>query len=386
MEGLDLDYIVDEDDLGLFTDDGQQPEQAQETPPDEGGGGQEKHNTAEEEEVDVDALFQTPESVGGGDKNNKETKEDAPSDGDGASPNNDFFSSIAQTFAEEGIFPDLDEDTIKGIKTAEDFRKAIDAQLKAGLDEQQKRVNDALNAGIEPDEIRQYEGIIAQLNGFKEEDITAEGDQGEDLRKRLIFQDFLNRGFDRTRAEREVNKALQNGTDIEDAKEALKSNREFFQTKYQELIDNAKKEQEQEEQERQQRATKLKETILDPKTKFFDELELDANTRQRVFDSISKPIYKDSKTGEVLTAVQKYEAEHREDFLVKVGLLYTLTDGFKSLDGLVKGKVNKEMRKGFNALESKINNTARDNDGNLRYSSGVSDSEDYLGKGMRLDI
>ena len=88
----------------------------------------------------------------------------------------------------------------------------------------------------------------------------------------------------------------------------------------------------------------------------------------------------------MLTAVQKYEAEHKEDFLVKIGLLFTLTDNFKSLDGLVKGKVNKEMKKGFNALESKINNTARDNDGNLRFTSGVSDSEDYLGKGIKLDI
>ena len=105
-----------------------------------------------------------------------------------------------------------------------------------------------------------------------------------------------------------------------------------------------------------------------------------------ICEEISKPIYKDPKTGDVFTAVQKYELEHGEDFLVKVGLLYTLTDGFKSLDGLVKGKVNKEMKKGYSALESKINNTARDNEGNLRYSSGVDDSEDYLGKGIRLDI
>lgn len=383
MEGLNLDYITDGDELDLFGDDTeQQPATTPEEPSTPEGENKEK-DTAEE--IDTDSLF-TPESVGSG-KDNKEKEDDTPSgEGDGSSPDKNFFSSNAKALAEEGIFPDLDEDTINGIKTAEDLRKAIDAQMQAGLSEIQKRVNDALTAGVEPTAIRQYENTLNYLNSIDDKQLEAEGDKAEDLRKRLIMQDFLNRGFDKTRAEREVNKALQNGTDVEDAKEALKSNREYFKKSYEDLVQEAKDEQEREVAERQARAASIKDKILDTKNKFFGELELDKATRQKVFDSISKPIYKDPESGEMLTAVQKYEAEHKEDFLVKIGLLFTLTDNFKSLDGLVKGKVNKEMKKGFNALESKINNTARDNDGNLRFTSGVSDSEDYLGKGIKLDI
>lgn len=46
------------------------------------------------------------------------------------------------------------------------------------------------------------------------------------------MQDYLNRGYSQARAEREYNKSVQAGTDIEDAKEALTGNREHFQSKY----------------------------------------------------------------------------------------------------------------------------------------------------------
>ena len=56
----------------------------------------------------------------------------------------------------------------------------------------------------------------------------------------MIFQDFINRGYSKERASREVKKSLDSGTDIEDANEALKSNKEFFKDKYNELINDAK--------------------------------------------------------------------------------------------------------------------------------------------------
>lgn len=74
--------------------------------------------------------------------------------------------------------------------------------------------------------------------------------------------------------------------------------------------------------------------------------------------------------------------ENRTDFLKNIGLLFTLTDGFKNLDGLVKGKVKKEVKKGLRELEHTLNNTARTSDGNLKFVSGVDeDPESFIGKG-----
>lgn len=385
MEGLDLDNILDEDAMSLFNDDGTQEDTTPEDTPDNTGDDEqkEKKNTTEDS---PEGMFGEPESVGSEDKNNEEQEDTLTDDGDGTSPKTDFFSSIAEAFAEEGILPNLDDNTIKKIKTPEDFRKAIDDYIKSELDEQQQRVKEALDNNIEVDTIRQYEGVLNYLDSIKAEDLKAEGKQGEELRQRLIFQDYINRGFDKSRAEREVKRAMKNGTDIEDAIEALNSCRDFYQDSYNDLLEEAKKARLEEEDERKKRAENLKKTIFDEKSKFFGDIELDQATRQKVFDNLSKPIYKDPKSGEAFTAIQRFEMEHSDEFLVKLSLLFTLTDNFKSLDKLVASKVKKGIKRGLKDLEGRINSTSRDANGNLRYTSGVDDTESYLGKGIKLAI
>lgn len=389
-EELSLDNILGAEEIeNLFVDD-----ETQETPPpenneekdpnDKGNKDSDKEETTEV--VDVEDLFSpdTPESVGSG-KENTEEKEDTTPKGSGTSPKN-FYSSIAKALKEEGIFPDLDDEGLSKVKEPEDFRDLIEQQIKSGLDERQKRIDEALNAGVEPTEIRKYENTINFLDSIREANISDESDKGEKLRKDLIYQDFINRGYSKERAAREVQKSFNAGTDIDDAKEALKSNMDFFKDKYNELINDAKSEAEQEEKERKEQAEKLKSSILNDKDVFGD-LSIDKSTRQKIYDNIAKPVYKDPETGEYFTAIQKYEMENRTDFLKNIGLLFTLTDGFKNLDGLVKGKVKKEVKKGLRELEHTLNNTARTSDGNLKFVSGVDeDPESFIGKGWNLDV
>jgi hypothetical protein len=390
-EELILDNILGAEEIeNLFVDDEVQDTSPEdEVTPDQEDGKEDKKNKEKDEEttevIDVDNLFtDTPESVGSG-KENTEEKEDTTPKGDGTSPKN-FYSSIAKALKEEGIFPALDDGGLSKVKDPEDFRDLIDQQIKAGLDERQRRIDEALNAGVEPTEIRKYENTINFLDSIKEENISDEGDKGEKLRKDLIYQDFINRGYSKERAAREVQKSFNAGTDIDDAKEALKSNIDFFKDKYDELVNEAKSEAEQEEKERKKQAEKLKLSILNDKDVFGD-LSIDKSTRQKIYDNIAKPVYKDPETGEYFTAIQKYEMENRTDFLKNIGLLFTLTDGFKNLDGLVKGKVKKEVKKGLRELEHTLNNTARTSDGNLKFVSGVDeDPESFIGKGWNLDV
>lgn len=386
-EELSLDNILGAEEIeNLFVEDentqdppanGEPPKKEEESSDDK------KEETTEV--VDVDNLFtEAPESVGSR-KENTEEKEDTTPKGDGTSPKN-LYSSIAKALKEEGIFPNLDDEGLSKVKDPEDFRDLIDQQIKAGLDERQKRIDEALNAGVESTEIRKYENTINFLGSIKEEDVSDEGDKGEKLRKDLIYQDFINRGYSKERAAREVQKSFNAGTDIDDAKEALESNIGFFKDKYDELVNEAKSEAEQEEKERKEQAEKLKSSILNDKEVFGD-LSVDKSTRQKIYDNIAKPVYKDPETGEYFTAIQKYEMENKTDFLKNIGLLFTLTDGFKNLDGLVKGKVKKEVKKGLRELEHTLNNTARTSDGNLKFVSGVDeDPESFIGKGWNLDV
>lgn len=387
MEELSLDNILGAEEIDtLFSD----SEESQESPPEneEKASKDDAKNTEENDTTEVvnsDTLFEEePESVGS--EETKEEKEDTVQSNNSTSPKN-FYSSIAEALKEDGIFPDLDSETLSNVKTPEDFRDLIEQQIKAEFDERQNRIDAALNAGVEPDEIKLYENTLSYLNSLNDDSISDESEKGETLRKNLIYQDFINRGYSKERASREVQKSLNAGTDLEDAKESLKSNLEYFKNKYDEIVNNAQQEIEQEEQNRKEQAEKLKTSILND-TSVFGDLSIDKKTRQQIYDNISKPVYKDPKTGNYYTAIQKYEMENSTEFLKNVGLLFTLTNGFKNLDSLVKTKVRKEVKKGIRELENTLNNTSRSSDGNLRYINGFQEEESnsFLDKGWKLDI
>ena len=387
---LNFDNILNEDQIANLFEEG---EETQETPPEQKENteninkensqenNQEPHiNDEETTEVDAENLFDEPEGVSSKEKE----KEDTNSEKVSTSPNKNFFSSVAKAFAEEGIFPDLNEDEIANINTAESFREIIDKQIQSQLSERQKRADEALNAGLEPDDIRKYENTLSYLEEVTDNKLEEETTEGEELRKRLIYQDYINRGFSQERATKEVKRSIDSGNDIEDAKEALNSNKEYFKSQYDKLLNDAKEEQKKYEQERKNQAEQLKKSIIEEK-KVFGDIEVDKPTRQRIFDNLSKPIYKDEETGTYMTALQKYQHDNPNEFIKNVSTIFTLTDGFKNLNKLVKGKVNKEIKKGFRDLENALNNTARTSDGNINFASGV-DDENSMFKGYKFDF
>lgn len=379
MEGLSLDNIMTgEEAANLFSQEQESTEENEvETPKDK----EEKENKEATEVVDVNSLFtEEPESVGSGD-NNKE-KEDTTSK-EGTSPN--FYSSIAKTFAEDGVFQNLDEEALSKVNDAESFLDLVEQQVQSKLDEKQKRIDQALNAGIEPTQIQRFENNMKILNSITEDSISEEGEKGENLRKNIIYEDYIQKGFSKERAIKAVERSIAAGTDIEDAKEALQSCKDQVNKAYNDAIKKAEEEKANEEKELKEQAEALKKSILSDKKPFGD-LEIDKNTRQRVFDAISKPVFTDPETGERLTALQKYEADNHNDFMKYVGLTYVLTDGFKSLDGLVKGKVKKEVGKSLKELEHTLNNTARNSNGTLKFTSGVSSDSESAFSRYTLDI
>ena len=383
MDGLSINNILSPDEVNDLFDDNNAEEEVVEQTTEPTEEKQEKETKNETTEVNVDTLFtEEPESVGSGDDDNEE-KEDTTPEKDGTSPKTNFYSSIAKALKEEGIFPDLDDEVVSNTKKAEDFRDLIEQQIKAGFDERQRRIDTALGVGIEPDDIRKYESTLDYFDSIEEDTLTSESEEGEKLRKQLIYQDFINRGFTKDKALKYVKKSFDTGSDIEDAKEALESNKEFFQEQYDKLINDAKAQEEAAIKERQVQSEKLKKSILEDKDVFGD-LSIDKSTRKKIYDNISKPVYKDPKTGNMYTAIQKYQMENSTDFLKNLGLVYTLTNGFKDFDSLVKNKVKKEVKKGLRNLE-RVLSTSTTSDGNIGFVGIGSDDPDSNDK-WDLDI
>lgn len=396
MEGLSFDNILGEQEIEtLFTDpeDNEVPEEPTkneeeeevETPDSDSKKQKEKDNTTED--VDPENLFEdkAPESVGSG-KDNEGKEGTAPdNDADGTSPNN-FYSSIANACAVDGIFPNLDDETIKKAVDAESFSNLIEAEINARFDEKQKRISQALENGVEPTDIKKYESTLNYINTITDAAIAEESEKGEQLRYNLIYQDFINKGMTPDKAKKFADRTVDAGTDVEDAKEALLSNKEFFSNAYNKMLQDAQQKADEEKDEREKNAKELEKTLMKDK-QLFGDMEISNDIRKKAFDSVSKPVYKDPETGDYMTAIQKYESEHRADFLKYTGLIFAMTNGFKDFDSFAKGKVKKEVKKGLRELEQTLNNTRRNNDGSLRMVTNQKDDPNsFISKGMKLDL
>ena len=395
MEALSFDNILGEQEIEtLFTDpednDVQEEhketeEEEAETPGPDDKKQKEKDNTTED--VDPEDLFEdkAPESVGSG-KDNEGKEDTAPdNDADGTSPNN-FYSSIANACAVDGIFPNLDDETIKKAVDAESFSNLIEAEINARFDEKQKRISQALENGVEPTDIKKYESTLNYINTITDAAIAEESEKGEQLRYNLIYQDFINKGMTPDKAKKFADRTVDAGTDVEDAKEALLSNKEFFSNAYNKMLQEAQQRADEDKAEREKNAKELEKTLMKDK-QLFGDMEISNDIRKKAFDSVSKPVYKDPETGDYMTAIQKYESEHRAEFLKYTGLIFAMTNGFKDFDSFAKGKVKKEVKKGLRELEQTLNNTKRNNDGSLRMVTNQKDDPNsFISKGMKLDL
>lgn len=378
MENLNEDFILSDEEINSMDLFNESEDSTGDVPPEKE---EQKKEETIEENINPESLF-TPESVDSND--NKQQKEETPESTKESShsPNSNIFYSIANALVEDGVLSDLEEDFVKNIKSSEDFAEAIEKQVNARLTEAQQRINSALNADVDVDSIREYEQILQKLDNITDDVIKDESEKGVTLRKQLIYQDFINRGFSKERAEREVRKSFDSGSDIEDAKDARDNNKSYFKNQYETLIQEGEQEAENQKRRFKEETESLKKQLLEDKD-VFDGLVVDKITRQKAFDNIAKATYKD-ENGNYITAIQKYQKENPVDFRKKLGLIFTLTDGFKNVDKLVKTKVKKEVKSSLKELESKLRNSSF-LDGNPTLVGNYSNDNSY-NKGWDLDI
>lgn len=322
-----------------------------------------------------------PEEVG---EEEVETEENAVNQSDGSSPS--VYSSIANALKNDGVFPDFEDSDIEALKTPEDFAELFEKAVTNRLDERQKRIDFALGNGVEPDTVRMYEQTLQYLSSINEEVLSAETEESENLRKQLIYNDLINKGYTQERANREIEKSFKSGSDIDDAKDALEALNQFYKAGYNKVQNEAKARVEAMKEAQRKNSEKFHKMIFEDEVKLGDTV-LDKRTRQQVFDAVSKPVYKDPDTGQLLTQVQKFQRENPLEFLKQLGMWYVLTDGGKDASGLVKKQARVEKNKNIRELERKINSSSFNADGSLRYMSGTSgDSDPLLSDGWKIDL
>lgn len=236
-----------------------------------------------------------------------------------------------------------------------------------------KRVEDALNGGADVEEIKYYENILANLQNIDDNALSEESDQGQDLRRRIIAQDYMNKGFSTERIQRELKKSFDAGTDIDDAKEALQNNIQFFNERYQGIIKKGQENDRKFKEDTRKQSEDLRKSIVESNEGIFNDVGIDKKTRQRIYDSISKPVWQD-ENGHWYTALQKYQMEHNTDFLKNVAMFFVMTDGFTKLDNVINKQVQKKVNTKIADLQKTLQNTQRNSSGNLKLA-GQGDPE-----------
>ena len=286
------------------------------------------------EETEEDLTKKVTDLEGKKEELENKTEENGgnPSKTDEGSPN--LSSSIALSLVDEGLLQTLDEDRIKGITNAEELIEAFKEDLHNQLDERQKRIDSALTYGMEPTKIQRYESWISTLGNITDEMISSEDEEGENYRKNLIMQNFINKGFSEDEAREMTERSVESGKDLDDAKKALESCKKFFKGEYDKEVNAVKKEYENKINEQKKQMKKIEESILNDDD-FYAQFELGKTARKKIFDSVARPTFDDN--GTKITALQKYMKDNPVESYKVLGTLFVLTEGFTKFDNIMKG-------------------------------------------------
>lgn len=345
-----------------------------------------KDTVPEGKEVDAEEIFgsdTSPESVGESGDNKEE--EEAGTKKSGSSPKGgNLYSSFAQALKGDGLFQFLDEETVNSVVDADSFSEAIDKEVNSRLDDATRQVREALNAGVQPNVIMQYQRTIQNLNNITDEQLSAEDEQGANLRRSIIRQDLIIRGYKPDKVDKQVDRIMSSGTDIDEATDALESVREYFINQYNDTVNGAKEAAAEEKKKLKKEAEDFRKAVLET-DKLFDEIPVDKATRNKAFEAMTR-IVQTNEDGEKVTAVQKYADEHPVEFRTILGIVYAMTDGFTKMGNLLTKTVNKKVNSNLKEIERRLNNQGYQGGSFDLFEGNKGGKSSDSFRGLRIDI
>lgn len=334
------------------------------------------------EEIDSEEVIEKDLNSEGVGEESQEDLEDEVIQTESKNNSPNFYSNLATTLSESGILT-LDEKEFENITEPEHLAALFTKQIDSLLDAKQKRIDEALNYEIPVDQVKQFENVISYVNNIKEDNIKEESQEAETLRGNIIYQDYINKGFSKERAEKELKKSFDAGTDIEDAMYALEELKSFYSDEYENIIQEAKDKKNIAIKEEKELAKKI-ENKFNKETEPIKGIKLSKEDRTKLLNQHSKFIAKDD-SGKPLNAIQKYAKENPIDYQYNINLLYYLTDGFKDLGKVINKEVKSKTNKAFKNLENTLRNPSNHLGGGLGMDFG-NDKSSEANLGVMIDF
>lgn len=279
------------------------------------------------------------------DQNDNNEIDDEPSSTESSSSP---YNTFALALSEEGLISLTKDEKIESFN---DLKSIIARTIKenefSGLTEHQRTYLESIRNGIPEDDVI---GSLKTMESFSK--ITdSQLEEDETLRLELITQEFISKGYDKSKADKLAKRSVELGEDTDDAKEALVNLKKTEEAR----LKTANKQREAQaklaEEQYTKNLSKIKETIQKTES-IIPGIPLNSRIKDETFDSMTKVVAYD-ESGNPLNALGAALQKNREDIELKLNYLFTVTKGltdFTALKASTKSTVLKE-------LENQLSNT-----------------------------
>ena len=289
-----------------------------------------------------------PEGVVGDSNEDDVDGDDSNADNaDDSSSNPNLFSSLAALLSEKGLISTTESEVTDEDTFIELFKSEIKKSEFADLTDIQKEYLENIRNGIPHEKVEKDISDISRLESITEDMIESDAE----LRQRIIYQDFVNRGFNDEKARQYLQRSIDLEQDLEDAKDAMNSIKEFTN-------ERITKENQQLAEQRAE-LQKLEEKRLNSiknKIKTTDEIIKGFTITDSVKEKIQKNMFEvvgtDPNSNQSENSLMKYRRENPEEFDHKLYYLFTITNGFQNFDSLVKNTKSKALKDLERAVQS----------------------------------
>lgn len=244
------------------------------------------------------------------------------------------LSSLVSTLVDEGVLPSLDEEELGEIKSGADLIAIINKQIKsnefADLTDDQKEYLTALRSGVPNQTYTQQKNIESQYSNIQ--DSNLEADDALELRKILIKQDFMIKGYDEATANKYSERSVNLGEDVEDSKGALKRLQEYQKNATAGLIKEAEEAKKAQETAATERLDNIKNKIKST-DEILPSMKINIKSKDKVYDLLTKAAGQDSNGNPVNAIVNSMIND--QEYLIKLAYLHHITDGMTKWDKII---------------------------------------------------
>lgn len=323
----------------------------EETPQAEEEDNKDPKNKEEELLIEVDEDDEEPD----------ETKKDSPpaeqSNNSDKQDSSNTISSFVNALKEEEILH-LEEG--KEIKSITDLYDAIQEekekyhkeQLQSLPENSYRQALEAVKAGVPIDQVLGRQANVEKYSSIDETSIEADDAQGEAIRKQILTESFIAKGFSQEKAERFVKRSFDAGEDIEDAKDALGELKTVEQKALQQMQEQAVQ---REKQQREATAKMLKEaenTINEAK-EIIPGKKLTPSRRKALYDGMTKGV--DVVNGRQVDIINKYLIDGGLDARIFLSNIILEMDYGNKKEALSVAKARKRATSAFEKQLSSTN-------------------------------